>query len=384
MVAVEGPNHVIRYANPDFAKLAQTTTVDFLGHRFIDVVPELAGNDCMSALARVLRTGSPEFLLEPEHHLHSPKSWSYVMWAILGTSGVPSGVMIQLADATEAAALRRKSTAMIEALLLSAIQQHELIDTIRQGELDRRELETQMFQAKKLESLGVLAEGIAHDLNNTLTPVLGFAELAADGLPTDSIAVPMLDAVRANVRRATKLVQQIMAYSGKGRYVIGPVDLSRLVEEMTDMLREIVSRKIDLRYALASPLPLVEADATHLRQVIINLVTNAFEAIGEAEGTISVRTGVLPAGQRTYETPNDAVAPLVFMEVADSGLGIPADIIDKIFDPFFTTKFTGRGLGLAVVQGIARAHRGSIQVRSSPGEGSSFCLLLPSSTTLLS
>ena len=384
-VALEGPTHIVRYFNPAFATLAKKTFDELVGHPFDEAVPEGDGNDCLAALHRVFRTGRPEFLTEQKHRQTPTAYWSYAMWAILGVGSTPIGVMIQVTDATEAAALHRQSLAMNEALVKSSVQQHELIDTIRQGEVDRRELQARLFHAQKLESLGVLSAGIAHDLNNILTPVLGFAEVAAVGLPADSDAIPMIEAVRVHVGRAADLVQQILAFAGKGRLVVRPVDLSRLAGEMADMLSPLASKKIELKYELASSLPPVEADATQIRQVVMNLVTNACEAVGDTNGIVTVRTGVLPAGDPTTRPPHPPLdvseRPTVFLEVSDSGSGIPAEVIDKIFDPFFTTKFAGRGLGLAVVQGIARAHRGSIQVRSTPGEGSSFSLLIASATT---
>ncbi|MDB5309414.1 MAG: integral rane sensor hybrid histidine kinase [Gemmataceae bacterium] len=384
MVAVGGPTHVVRYLNPAFAHLAGKTAAELLGRPFAEAVPEGAGNGCLALLDRVFRTGMPENLAEQEHRQTPPAYWSYAVWAILGADEHPAGVMIQVTEATEAAAFRQQATAMNEALMVSSVRQHELIDTIRRGEQDRRELEARVFQAQKLESLGVLAGGIAHDLNNMLTPVLGFAALASDSLPADSPAAPMLEEVGKNARRAADLVQQILAYAGKGRFVIQSVDLSRLVREMGGLLGSAVSIKTELGYDLAPVLPPVEADATQLRQVVLNLVTNASEAVEGSGGTITVRTGLIqadhPALRSSPPETGPSRGPSVFLEVTDSGCGMTADVIEKIFDPFFTTKFTGRGLGLAVVQGIARGHCGALEVRSEPGKGSTFRLLLPCST----
>jgi signal transduction histidine kinase len=380
MVALEGPTHIVLYCNPAFAKLTQKTSAELVGRPFAEAVPEGDGNGCLAALSRVFRTGVPECLAEQEHRQTPIAYWSYALWSILGAGSTPIGVIVQVTEATEAAAFRQRSTAMNEALLVSSIRQHEFIDTIQRGEQERSALQARLFQAQKLESLAVLSAGIAHDLNNILTPVLGFAELAAASLPLDSDATSLLDAVHENVGRATELVQQILAYAGKSRFVFRPVDLSGLVNKMADMLAPLATRKIELKFDLAGFLPLVKADATQVRQAVMNLVTNACEAIGDAAGVVNVRTGVRPTSA-TAELPE---GPTVFLEVMDSGSGISADLIDKIFDPFFTTKFAGRGLGLAVVQGIARAHQGSIQVRSSPCEGSTFCLLLPGSTIISS
>jgi signal transduction histidine kinase len=380
MVALEGPTQIVRYFNPAFATLASKAADELVGRPFVEAVPECNGNGCLAALNRVFHTGASEFLTEQEHRQTPSAYWSYALWAIPGTGRSPIGVMMQVTDATETAAFRQRSAAMNEALLVSSIRQHELIDTIQRGEQERSALQARLFQAQKLESLAVLSAGIAHDLNNILTPVLGFAELAAASLPADSDAASLLDAVQENVGRATDLVQQILAYAGKSRFVARPVDLSCLVSEMAAMLEPLSTKKVKLNYDLASFLPRVEADPAQVRQVVMNLVTNACDAIGDMEGFVTIRTGVRPA----HSTLDVSDRPTVSLEVVDSGSGISPEVIDKIFDPFFTTKFAGRGLGLAVVQGIARAHRGSIRVRSSPGEGSTFCLLLPGSTLITS
>ena len=157
--------------------------------------------------------------------------------------------------------------------------------------------------------------------------------------------------------------------------MVQPVDLSALVQEMRGLLGSAVAVDTELGYDLGPALPLVQADATQLRQVVMNLVTNASEALDRRRGTVTVRTGSVPAG-----TAARSPGPAVFLEVTDTGCGMTADVIEKVFDPFFTTKLTGRGLGLAVVHGIARGHGGSIQVHSKSGRGSTFRFLLPAST----
>ena len=385
MVATEGPAHTVRYLNPAFARLAGKTPGELLGRPFAEAVPEGAGNRCAGLLDRVFRTGTPENLVEQEHRpaQPAPAYWSYAAWAILGAGERPAGVMIQVTDATETTTFRQQARAMNEALVISSVRQHELTETVRRVEEERRELEAQMFRAQKLESLGVLAGGIAHDLNNLLTPVIGFAELASEALPEGSPAAAFLEEVGGNARRAADLVQQVLAYAGKGRFVIRPVDLSGLVREMAGLLGAAVSVNTVIGYDLAQGLPAVEADATQLRQVVVNLVTNASEALGGSGGTITVRTGSIPSDPQP--TPGAATellpVPSVFLEVEDTGCGMTAAVIERIFDPFFTTKFVGRGLGLAVVQGIARGHNGILQVASEPDHGSTFRLVLPGSTS---
>lgn len=250
----------------------------------------------------------------------------------------------------------------------------------KRAEDERRRLEAQMLHVQKLESLGVLAGGIAHDFNNLLTSMLGYAALALREIPIGSPAQPLLLEVERAAARAAELTQQMLAYSGKGRFAVQPIDLSRLVQEMVQLLRTVVSRKAVFHCDIAPGLPVIEADATQLRQVVMNLITNASDALEEQTGLVRIRTGVLHLDQPTLLSPYaDEAAPgdYVFLEVADNGQGMPPEIQARIFDPFFTTKFTGRGLGLAAVLGIVRGHRGLIEVLSAPGQGSTFRVLFP-------
>jgi PAS domain S-box-containing protein len=255
----------------------------------------------------------------------------------------------------------------------------DITEPRRAGE-ERRALEEQMRHAQKLESLGVLAGGIAHDFNNLLMGVLGNAGLALSELPSDSSARATVEQIETAALRAAELTNQLLAYAGKGRFVVEPLDLSRLVEEMAHLLSAAISKKAVLRYDLAEELPAVEADATQLRQVAMNLITNASEALGDDSGLITVRTGVMEA-DRAYLAgtwAGDALepGPYVYLEVADTGGGMDEETRARIFDPFFTTKFTGRGLGLAGVLGIVRSHEGAIRVETEPGRGTTVTVLL--------
>jgi CheY-like chemotaxis protein len=238
-----------------------------------------------------------------------------------------------------------------------------------------------MQQTQKLESLGVLAGGIAHDFNNLLTAVLGNATLARAEIPDDSPAQGTLRQIERAAQRAAELCTQMLAYSGRGRLALEPVELSGLVEEMAGLLRASISKRVQLHLDVAPGLPVLEADATQLRQVAMNLITNASEAIAEEGGAISVRTGST-AGNRAYlvDHPWNENLPegeYVFLEVSDTGCGMDEETRRKIFEPFFTTKFTGRGLGMAAVLGIVRKHGGAVHVSSEPGRGSTFRVLLP-------
>ena len=251
----------------------------------------------------------------------------------------------------------------------------------RCAEREREQLDRKMQEMQKLESLGVLAGGIAHDFNNLLTSVLGNASIAALELPPDSSLHDCIAQITEAARRAADLCKQMLAYSGRGRFIVQKLDLGQLVECTAQMLQISISKKAVLHFRLEKDLPPIEADATQLRQVIMNLVINASEAIGETDGVISLSTGLTPVDHAYLAgTLMDASLPegeYVFLEVADNGSGMEPETLGKIFDPFFTTKFTGRGLGLAAVLGIVRGHKGTLKVSSEPGRGTTFRLLFP-------
>jgi two-component system cell cycle sensor histidine kinase/response regulator CckA len=251
----------------------------------------------------------------------------------------------------------------------------------KRAEEERRQLEERMLHAQKLESLGVLAGGIAHDFNNLLCAMLGYADMAARAVRADSPTAEKLGRIRDAAVRASDLCRQMLAYAGKGQMSVEPVDLSRLVEEMGELLRASVAKSSYLRLRLEQELPPVKADPSQLGQIVLNLIVNASEALGNNPGRISLATGRTPC---TRERLGEAYlggalppGPYVYLEVADTGCGMDEPTMGRLFDPFFTTKFAGRGLGLSAVLGIVRSHRGAIEVKSSPGQGSSFTLLLP-------
>lgn len=252
----------------------------------------------------------------------------------------------------------------------------------RQAEAERRRIEREMQQTQRLESLGVLAGGIAHDFNNLLMGVLAHAGLAAEELPDDSPAREAIKHIELSAQRAADLANQLLTYSGRGHFNVRPADLSSLVEEMLDLLKASISKKAQLVLECAQGLPLIEGDVTQIRQVAMNLITNASEALGDGPGLITLRTGTLYA---TAEFLQSACVEgeleegeYVCLEVSDTGCGMSPETIQRIFEPFFTTKFTGRGLGLAAVRGIVKAHGGGIIITSAPGAGTSFTVLFPS------
>ena len=249
------------------------------------------------------------------------------------------------------------------------------------AEKERRQIENKLVESAKLESLGVLAGGIAHDFNNLLTGILGNASLARQDLPPSSPGQPMLDQIELSARRAADLCKQMLAYSGRGRFVIQRLDLNTLIEDTTHLLQISISKNCVLRFNLAPNLPAISADATQLRQIIMNLVINASEAIGNRSGVVALNTGVARVDLEYLRSfrPDASPAPgdYVFIEVSDNGCGMDSATLARIFDPFFTTKFTGRGLGLAAVLGIVRGHKGGLKVYSEIGKGTTFKLFFP-------
>jgi len=254
----------------------------------------------------------------------------------------------------------------------------------KRAERDRIELQRRLMQGQKLESLGILAGGIAHDFNNLLMAIMGNLELVLMDLPEKSPLRFGIDQSMTAARRATDLTRQMLAYSGRGQLAVFPVDLGPLVEENAQLFRSCVSKTASFEVKLARKLPLVNADAGQVRQVIMNLITNASEAIGARPGTITLTTGAvdLDASALSRSRLEEGAAPgrYVFFEVHDDGCGMDERTLQRLFDPFFTTKFTGRGLGMSAVLGIVRGHNGAIFVDSTPGKGSAVRILFPAST----
>jgi PAS domain S-box-containing protein len=248
-------------------------------------------------------------------------------------------------------------------------------------EEERRAFDAKMQHAQKLESLGTLAGGIAHDFNNLLMAVLGNADRALAALPPDSPASGFVQKIEKTGRRAAELTNQMLAYSGKGKFLIQPIHLDRLVGEMAHLLETVISKKAELKFSFAPGLPPVLADGNQLSQVVMNLILNASEAFEGQNGTILLNTGMIEPDRdylaQCYLGEDLPEGRYAYLEVSDTGQGMDDATQEKIFDPFFTTKFAGRGLGLAAVLGIVRGHKGTIYVSSDPGLGSVFRVLLP-------
>ena len=313
--------------------------------------------------------------------------------------GTPTGFRWIIRDVTEQERLARQIRSLNSELesrvaegtgALHAAQElsEELLRREQTARRAAEDSEAQSRHVQKLESIGVLAGGIAHDFNNLLHVILGNADIALSRLAGRSPARgPMEEVIRATMR-AADLTRQMLAYSGKGAFVVRNLDLSNEVREMATLLRTAISKQATLVWELETDLPPVKADATQIRQIVMNLITNASDALQNAGGDITLRTGVLDRSQLHQpgfasligdaERTADSSEEMVYLEVHDTGAGMTPDTLRRIFDPFFSTKFSGRGLGLAAVMGIVRSHQGLIRIRTEPERGTSFQVLFPS------
>jgi len=376
MIATEAAHETMRRLEMAIEQIPDTV---FITDREGTVV--YANPQCVHAYGMGLDTivGSPVYRLrggekgdalnlEIDTALHAGQSWQGE---------------ITLADhANGTQAFRRIVAPMIEG---DTVRYHVCIDHDITVE---RAMQTQVEHMQRLESLGVLAGGIAHDFNNILTAILGNAAMAerkAMSNPMD--AQRYLSNIVGSSEKAAELCKQMLAYSGKGKFVVRPIDLSAMVEEITKLLEISIAKGVVLNYQLADQLPAVEADAAQLQQVIMNLVINASDAINDNSGVISIATGVMQADcDYLAATSLDDALPAgryIYLEVSDTGCGMDDQTQARLFEPFFTTKFTGHGLGMSAVLGIVRGHQGAIKVYSEPGQGTIFKVLLPASDSVV-
>ena len=337
-------------------------------------------NDKFCAISKYSR----EELIGQDHRIinsgHHPKSFFANLWQTIKAGRVWKG---EIRNRAKDGTFYWVDTTIVP--FLDADGKPVQFVAIRADVTQRKEGEEALRQSQKLESLGMLAGGIAHDFNNLLTAIIGNCNLGSMSLPPESPAHPYLDQIEKASLRAADLTKQMLAYAGKGKVMVVNMDLNRLVHEIAQLLSVSISKKASLRFDLAEYLPQVLADPTQIQQVVMNLVTNASEAIGEEDGgTITLRTSVQTL-DRNYISMALPAIPLtpgryVILEVSDSGCGMTPEVIARIFDPFFTTKFTGRGLGLSALLGILRSHGGSLKVYSEPGRGTSMQVYLPAVT----
>ncbi len=246
---------------------------------------------------------------------------------------------------------------------------------------ERRRFEQEMLHTQKLESLGVLAGGIAHDFNNLLQAVIGNAELALQDVGENALACESLFEIQRAAGRATDLCRQMLAYAGKGRVRREDVDVAALVVEMAEILKVSLSKKAAFTVEVAADLPVISGDSSQIGQIVMNLITNASEALGDDEGSVKVvaKAENLTAASADQGFPLGQLTPglHVVLTVTDTGCGMREGSRQRIFDPFFTTKFAGRGLGLAAVLGIVKSHGGGIEVQSTPQQGTTVTVALP-------
>jgi len=255
--------------------------------------------------------------------------------------------------------------------------------SVQRDVTQQRKMTRKLQHTDRVDSLGVLAGGIAHDFNNLLTAILGNASLASKRLESTSPAHKYLQSIESASLSAADLCRQMLAYSGKGQFVIKAVNLTELIDSMGKLIEVSIAKNIVMRYQLAETLPMIDADIAQIQQVALNFLTNASEAIGKKSGVISLATGVMHADS-DYLHGSIGEAHLkagryVYLEVSDTGCGMDDETLKKIFDPFFTTKFTGRGLGMSAILGIIKGHHGALRIYSELGQGTSFRVLFPES-----
>ncbi|MFQ5518389.1 MAG: response regulator, partial [Mariprofundus sp.] len=246
---------------------------------------------------------------------------------------------------------------------------------------EHRRMQEKLQHTDRVDSLGVLAGGIAHDFNNLLTAILGNAALALRKLDATSPALKYLSSIENASHSAADLCKQMLAYSGKGKFVVKPVNISELVENMGKLIDVSLAKNVVLKYHLSEHLPLINADVAQMQQIVLNLITNASEAIEGKSGVISIATGAMQVdadylngciGSGTIEPGR-----YISLEISDTGCGMDAETQKKIFDAFFTTKFTGRGLGMSAMLGIVKGHQGALRIYSEPGDGTTIKIIFP-------
>ncbi|HEY6723360.1 MAG TPA: PAS domain S-box protein [Polyangiaceae bacterium] len=335
-----------RFMNEQMATMLGYTVEECLGRKLHEFMDGSAWADAQRALARRKQGIRERFEFRFRHKL-GRDVWAVVSAApVFDAAGDYLGALALVTDVTEARVLERKV-------------QH----------------------TQKLESLGVLAGGIAHDFNNVLAGILGNVGLAQVELPPGSRASFFLKEAELAAQRAADLTRQMLAYSGRGAFVVDVIDLNATIREVQSLLSTVVSKKAALNISLGANLPPMRGDATQIRQVLMNLVMNASDALEGGPGSIRVSTSLIEASAadlgRSYLDDALEPGPYLAVEVSDTGSGMSREVLGRIFEPFFSTKSAGHGLGLAAVLGILRAHNAAVIVDSEPGRGTSFKIWLP-------
>jgi two-component system cell cycle sensor histidine kinase/response regulator CckA len=350
-ILLAGPDHRIIDANDRATELYGYSREEFLKLRFDDIVP-------------------PETREKLQERLRATEAGELATHETVGMRKDGSHFAIEVSDKTFTVDGQQLTQAIIRD-----------ISDRKKSEQERLDLERQLQHSQRLESLGVLAGGIAHDFNNILTTILGNADLVLHEMPLSAPGRRGVQEVVAASRRAADLCRQMLAYSGRGQFIVEETDLRALIEDMLNLVRSSIPKDTLLNLNLARNLPHIRSDVSQINQVVMNLVINAAEAIGDRSGVITISTGAQDCTseylQKSQLAENIRPGLYVTLEVSDTGDGMSKETLSQIFEPFFTTKFTGRGLGLSAVLGIIRGHKGAIRVYSEPGKGTSFKVLLP-------
>ncbi len=385
-ICVSSPSLRVRFWNLCLESWTGIPRQQILGTRLDERFPHLATDKYLGRLQGIF-VGGPPAIFSSQLHPHlipAPldndelRIFQSVVTAVPRDDGA-FDALFSLQDFTEAS---RRIQAYRE-LRDQALQE---IQERQKAEKDRRRLEAKIQHAQKLESLGVLAGGLAHDLNNLLVGILGNAELARQDLPPGSPITDRLEQVTDAGQRAAELSNQMLAYSGRGRFVARPLSLAKEVAETARMRKIELPTGVRLQTEAGSGAATIAADPAQIRQLLNNLITNAVDSLGGAPGRLSIKTLARLCDRDTFARcylTDLPPGPYVCLEVTDTGCGMGPETLEKIFDPFFTTKFAGRGLGLAAVLGIVRGHRGTLRVESQPGRGTRVEVLFPASDEAL-
>jgi len=385
-LCVLGPGLVVRFWNLCLEEWTEITRGEIVGHNIAERFEHL-GTSLYCERLQTIFAGGPPTIFSSQLHPHLlpaplPDGRLRIQHTVVtaiphetstgqGESGFDALLSIQ--DVTDPSR-RLEETRHLRDQALQEIQERQ------RAEKERRRLEAKIQQTQKLESLGAMAGGLAHDLNNLLVGILGNADLARGELPEGSSLKARLDAVIASGQRAAVLSNQMLAYSGKGDFITRPLNLSHWVHDIVRLLKIELPKNAVLRCKLPRQLPAIEADPAQIRQLISNLLLNACDALGEESGLVTLSTYTMDCDRAFLEGCYLADLPAdtyVVFEISDTGCGMDDATLEKIFDPFFTTKFAGRGLGMAAALGIVRGHRGTLQVGSELGQGSTVRILFP-------
>jgi signal transduction histidine kinase len=327
------------------------------------------------ALASVARAEVDLVLMDI--HIRGDRDGIETAEALRRNAGVP---VVYLTAHADEATLQRAGLTEPFGYVLKPFDERDLRAALHMA-LYRHRVELKLQEAQRLESLAVMATGVAHDFNNLLVGVTCNASLVRAMVPADSPLVPYLRQIEAAGQRAALLCGQMLDYAGQGQVDLKELDFNEVARETGRLLESSIGKHTKLVFDLAENLPPLKADASQLRQVVMNLVINASEALEDKPGTVTVRLSLFAADRAFLDACQIGAAMgagnYLALEVSDTGHGIPREMMPRIFDPFFTTKFAGRGLGLAAVSGIIRKQQGALLVVSTPGEGASFRVLLP-------